>query len=51
MEGLLRGDATNRADFYDKGIKAGWMMRSEARRLENLPVIEGVDDAQASNTE
>ncbi len=46
VEGLLRGDATNRADFYDKGIKAGWMMRSEARRLENLPVIEGIDDAQ-----
>lgn len=51
VEGLLRGDATNRADFYDKGIKAGWMMRSEARRLENLPVIEGIDDAQASSAE
>lgn len=51
VEGLLRGDATNRADFYDKGIAAGWMLKSEARRLENLPVIEGIDDAQDSSAE
>jgi len=44
VEGLLRGDATNRADFYTKGIDAGWMLRSEARKLENLPVIQGLDD-------
>lgn len=43
VEGLLRGDSTNRADFYTKGIAAGWMLPSEARRLENLPVIEGID--------
>lgn len=46
VEGLLRGDSTNRADFYTKGIDAGWMLPSEARRLENLPVIEGIDDAR-----
>lgn len=46
VEGLLRGDATNRADFYDKGISAGWMLKSEARRLENLPTIKGIDDAK-----
>lgn len=45
VEGLLRGDSVNRADFYDKGIGAGWMLKSEARRLENLPTIEGIDDA------
>lgn len=45
VEGLLRGDATNRADFYTKGIAAGWMLKSEARKLENLPVIQGIDDA------
>lgn len=49
VEGLLRGDSTNRADFYTKGIAAGWMLPSEARRLENLPVIEGIDDVQAPN--
>ncbi|AER56927.1 HK97 family phage portal protein [Pseudoxanthomonas spadix BD-a59] len=44
-EGLLRGDAVNRADFYAKGISAGWLLPSEARRLENLPTIEGLDNA------
>jgi HK97 family phage portal protein len=47
VEGLLRGDATNRADFYQKGIESGWLLRSEARRLENLPKIEGIDGAPA----
>lgn len=45
-EGLLRGDATNRASFYQSGITAGWLLPSEARRLENLPAIEGIDDAR-----
>lgn len=49
VEGLLRGDSTNRADFYTKGIAAGWMLPSEARRLENLPAIEGIDRAQTQN--
>ena len=44
-EGLLRGDSKHRAEFYKSGIEAGWMLRSEARRLENLPTIEGIDDA------
>ena len=48
VEGLLRGDSVNRADFYDKGIAAGWMLKSEARRLENLPTIEGIDNAAPS---
>ena len=43
VEGLLRGDSNNRADFYEKGIRAGWLLRSEARRLENLPVVDGID--------
>jgi HK97 family phage portal protein len=51
VEGLLRGDATNRADFYTKGIAAGWMLKSEARKLENLPVIKGIDDVQAANAQ
>lgn len=43
-EGLLRGDAKNRAEFYKSGIEAGWLLKSEARRLENLPAIEGLDE-------
>lgn len=43
IEGLLRGDATNRAAFYSSGIADGWMLKSEARKLENLPAIDGLD--------
>lgn len=50
VEGLLRGDATNRADFYAKGIDAGWLLPSEARRLENLPTVPGIDDAHSHQT-
>ncbi|VTU29716.1 phage portal protein, HK97 family [Variovorax sp. PBL-H6] len=51
VEGLLRGDATNRADFYDKGISSGWLLKSEARRLENLPTIQGIDDVKADDAQ
>lgn len=44
VEGLLRGDSANRAAFYSSGIAGGWMLKSEARKLENLPAIEGLDD-------
>ena len=43
-EGLLRGDSKHRAEFYKSGIESGWLLKSEARRLENLPTIEGIDD-------
>lgn len=46
VEGLLRGDAKSRADFYASGIDAGWLLPSEARRLENLPTVEGIDHAR-----
>lgn len=43
VEGLLRGDSAARALFYQRGIEDGWMLRSEVRRLENLPAVEGID--------
>jgi HK97 family phage portal protein len=46
VEGLLRGDSLKRAQFYERAISEGWMLRSEVRRLENLPTIEGIDDAE-----
>lgn len=49
VEGALRGDSVNRADFYTKGIAAGWLKPSECRRLENLPVIVGIDDVKTQN--
>lgn len=45
VEGLLRGDSLKRAQFYERAISEGWMLRSEVRALENLPAIEGIDDA------
>ena len=50
LEGLLRGASTDRAAFYSSGINDGWMLRSEARKLENMSVIEGIDDAPATGT-
>lgn len=40
VEGLLRGDSANRAEFYSKGIADGWMTADEVRKLENLPKLE-----------
>lgn len=37
LEGLLRGDSTNRAQFYERGIADGWLTKDEVRQLENLP--------------
>ena len=51
VEGLLRGDSANRAAFYSSGIADGWMLKSEARKLENLPAIEGLDDIETSASE
>jgi len=47
VEGLLRGDSLKRSQFYERGISDGWMLRSEVRRLENLPTIDGIDDEEA----
>jgi len=49
VEGLLRGDSLARANFYQRGIEDGWMLKSEVRRLENLPAIEGIDDAKTQD--
>lgn len=43
VNGLLRGDAASRAQFYGSGIMNGWMLRSEARALEDLPRIPELD--------
>lgn len=44
MQGLLRGDNKTRAEFYASGIVNGWLTRNEARRLEDLNPIDGLDD-------
>ncbi len=44
VDGLLRGDSTARANYYQKAIQGGWMSRNEARTLENLNEAEGLDE-------
>jgi len=41
---LLRGAAKDRAEYYRSGINAGWLMRNEARRFEELNPIDGLDE-------
>lgn len=41
LDGLLRGDAKARAEFYQLGIQNGWMNRNEAREKENMNPIPG----------
>jgi HK97 family phage portal protein len=51
VEGLLRGDSLARANFYQRGIEDGWMLKSEVRRIENLPTIEGIDDEETTQAQ
>jgi HK97 family phage portal protein len=43
LQGLLRGDAKTRAEYYASGILNGWLVRNEARRMEDLNPIDGLD--------
>lgn len=45
VDGLLRGDVKTRSAYYESAItKAGWMTRNEARRLEGLNPLPGLDE-------
>lgn len=44
MEGRLRGDTASRFSAYASAIGRPWMVPNEARRLENLPPLDGGDD-------
>ena len=44
VDGLLRGDAKARGEFYQSGITGGWMTRNEARIKENLNPLPGLDE-------
>jgi len=43
LRGLMRGDAKTRAEYYKSGIDAGWMTPNEARRLEEMKALPGLD--------
>jgi HK97 family phage portal protein len=42
--GFLRPTTKDRYESHKLGIDAGWLLRSEARALEDLPPIPGIDD-------
>jgi len=51
LDGLLRGDNTNRAAFYQSALSNGWMTIDEVRELENLPVgIKADQDNEEPHT-
>ena len=43
MQGLMRGDNASRSAFYASGILNGWLTRNEARDLEDMPLLPGLD--------
>jgi HK97 family phage portal protein len=43
-EARLRGLTADRYTAYETGIRSGFLLPSEVRRMENLPVIAGIDD-------
>jgi HK97 family phage portal protein len=51
VEGLLRGDSGNRADFYSKGVADGWLTIDEVRKYENLPKLTDADRNQKTQTD
>ncbi|RKQ70131.1 phage portal protein [Oceanibaculum indicum] len=44
VQGLMRGDAKARSEYYSSGIQAGWLTRADARRLEDLNPISGLEE-------
>lgn len=44
VEALLRMDTSSRYAAHAAGISAGWLLPSEARAIENLPPITGIDE-------
>ncbi len=44
LDGLMRGDMSTRADFYQKAVLSGWMSRNEAREMEYMNPVAGLDD-------
>ena len=43
LRGLMRGDSKARAEYYQSGINTGWMTPNEARRMEELRALPGLD--------
>jgi HK97 family phage portal protein len=44
VDGLLRGDATARANYFRTAVLTGWMNRNEVREIENMNRADGLDE-------
>jgi HK97 family phage portal protein len=44
VRGLLRGDSTQRAQYYVSMRNAGSITQNEIRELEDMPLMDGADD-------
>jgi len=44
LDAILRADTTARYAAHETGIRAGFLLRSEARELEDLPPVDGIND-------
>lgn len=44
FDGLLRGDATSRANYFRTAVLTGWMNRNEVREIENMNREDGLDE-------
>lgn len=47
-DAVLRGSTKERYDTHEVGIRAGFLLKSEARDLEDLPPVEGIDNPPAA---
>lgn len=41
---LLRGDSSSRQTYYHGGIQDGWLTRNEARDMEGMEPLDGLDE-------
>lgn len=48
LAGIMRGTAGERATFYHAAIIDGWMSRNEARQLEDMNPVVGLDEMLVS---
>jgi HK97 family phage portal protein len=44
FDNLERGDTAARSEYYTAGINAGWLVRNEARKKENMNPLPGLDE-------
>ena len=42
--GMVRATLADRYAAHESGIRAGWLLRSEVRELEDRPPVPGIDD-------